>query len=392
MAKPGAAKPVRVAAIMVVAALASAQIVRNAAVADRNARAELAASLWPSHPAVLTDSALLAIAGAAARGQSVPPATRADLRRIAAAAPLSPDPFLIEGAIAQTEGRSGEAERLLLEARARDPRSRAARYLLAERFFRTGRVTDALIEMQALVSLQQDGAQPFVAALVAYARTPGAAPKLKAFLRRYPRVEAAVLSTLAVDAANTDLVLALANIDDPDPDWRGRLVASLVEAGQYGRAHELWVQLTGGRPGVGLFNPSFKELTPPPPFNWAFPENSEGVAEPDGKSGLEVLYYGRANTILARQLLLLRPGRYHMAMTIEVAGSEEGAIRWSIRCAAEKEPFAELTLRAGNNAVAFDVPSGCDAQWLELQGLAGDMPRTSELTIRNLQLTGGAAG
>jgi hypothetical protein len=383
---------VRIAAVMVAAALASLQIVRNAAVADRNARPDLAASLWPAHPEVLTDSVLLAIAGAAARGQPVPSTTRADLRRIATAAPLSPDPFLVEGAIAQTEGSSDEAERLLLEARARDPRSRAARYLLAERFFRTGRVTDALIEMQALVSLQQGGAQPLVASLVAHARTPGAVPQLKAFLRKYPRVEAAVLSTLAVDAANTDLVLALANVDDPDPDWRGRLISSLAEAGQYGRAHELWVHLTGGRPVVGLFNPSFKELTPPPPFNWAFPESREGVAEPDGRGGLEVLHYGRDNAILARQLLLLRPGPYRLAMTIDVAGSEEGTIRWSIRCAAEKEPFADLTLRAGNNALAFDVPSGCQAQWIELQGLAGDMPRTTDLTIRNLQLTRGPAG
>jgi hypothetical protein len=112
------------------------------------------------------------------------------------------------------------------------------------------------------------------------------------------------------------------------------------------------------------------------------------MAEPDGRGGLEVLYYGRANATLASQLLLLRPGQYRLAMTIEAAGREEGAIRWSVRCAAEKMPLADLPLRAGNNAVEFGVPPGCEAQWLELRGMAGDLPRTSELTIRGLQLTG----
>ena len=106
------------------AALFGFQIIRTAAVADREARPALAAALWPSHPAVLTDRALLAIASAAARGRSVPGSTRADVRRIAVKAPLSPDPFLIEGAIAETEGRGEAAERLLVAARDRDPRSR----------------------------------------------------------------------------------------------------------------------------------------------------------------------------------------------------------------------------------------------------------------------------
>ena len=389
MAARGASKMVRAAAVFVVAALACFQVVRTAAVADRDVWPGLAASLWPSHPGVLTDGALLAIATGAARGQPVAPATRADLRRISAKAPLSPDPFLIEGAIAQTEGRNDDAERLFLEARARDPRSRGARYLLAERFFRTGRVTDALIEMQALVSLQQNGGQPLVPALVAYARTPGAVPQLKAFLRKYPRVESAVLATLADDAANADLVLALATLPDPDPDWHGRLISSLTRSGEYARAHVIWARHGGGRPDTGLFNAAFEELPALPPFNWAFPDSGEGVAEPSGRGGLEILYYGRKKAVLANQLLLLRPGRYRLGMVVEDASGEDGAIRWILRCAKEKTQLADLPLRQGSNAVDFQVPASCEAQWLELRGYAGDLPRTSQLTVRGLQLTGG---
>ncbi len=389
MAATGAGNAVRVAVVALVAALLSFQVIRAAAVADRQARPALAQTLWPSHPTVMTDRALLAIALAAVRGESVPEATRAEVRRIPAKAPLSPDPFLIEGAIAETEGRGTAAERLLLAARDRDPRSRGARYLLAERFFRTGRITAALIEMQALVSLQSRGAEAFVPALVAFARTPGAVPQLKAFFRRYPLVESAVLSVLALDPANADLVLALANAGKPDPDWRPNLILALATDGQYARAHAAWARLSGIRARAGLFNPAFADIAAPPPFNWAFPESSEGVAEPDGKGGADVLYYGRAKAVLARQLLLLSAGRYRLAMSVSDAGAEEGAIRWVVRCAKADEALAQLPLRAGTVSGSFAVPAGCEAQWLELQGLPGDLPRTTELKVRDLRLTGG---
>lgn len=387
MRAKGAASRARVALVAVAAVLLSFQVVRSAAVADRVERPVIASALWASHPAVLSDQALLAIAVAARDGQSVPPSVRADVRRIAAKAPLSPEPFLIEGAIAETEGRGIAAERLLLAARDRDPRSRGARYLLAERYFKTGRITAALIEMQALVSLQSRGAEVFVPALVAFARTPGAVPQLKAFFRRYPQVESAALSVLSLEPANADLVLALANQRRPDPDWRPTLVSVLATDGQYARAHAAWTRLSGVRAVPGLFNPAFADTPAPPPFNWAFPDSSEGVAEPDGKGGLEILYYGRANAVLASQLLLLPAGRYRLAMRVADAGGEASAVRWVARCAKAGEVLAELPLRAGPVAGGFAVPAGCEAQWLELQGVAGDVPRTTELSISGFRLT-----
>lgn len=387
MTARGVGNSAKFAVVALVAMLLSFHVVRSAAVADRQARPALAQALWPSHPAVMTDRALLAIAHAAVRGQSVPDATRADVRRIAIKAPLSPDPFLIEGAVAETQGRAAVAERLLLAARDRDPRSRGARYLLAERFFRTGRITAALIEMQALVNLQSRGIEAFVPALVGFARTPGAVPQMKAFFARYPLVESAVLSVLALDAANADLVLALASARKSDLNWRGNLVSALVNDGQYARAHATWARLSGTRAIAGLFNPAFADIAAPSPFNWDFPASSEGVAEPDGKGGVDVLYYGRAEAILARQLLLLPGGHYRLAMSVPDTAGEAGAIRWVVRCARPAKMLARLPLRAGPISGGFAVPDGCDAQWLELQGVPNDLPRTTELKIRDLRLT-----
>jgi tetratricopeptide (TPR) repeat protein len=386
MAAWAVARPARIALVAVAAALLGFQVLRAAAVADREAHAGLAAALWPSHPAVLTDRALLVIATAAAHSRPVPEATRDDIRRIAARAPLSPDPYLIEGAIAETEGDGQAAEALLLAARSRDPRSRGARFLLADRFLRSGRITAALIEMQALVSLQSRGVEVFEPTLAAFARSPGAVPQLKAFFARYPRVEASVLSILAGDAANADLVLALANVRDPNPDWRGTLVSALASAGQYAKAYATWSRLSGIRPQRGLFNSGFAKIAALPPFNWALPETSDGVAEPDGKGGVEVLFYGRARAILASQLLLLQPGNYRLAMNVAEVDGEAGALHWTLRCANVNKDLADIPLRSGMAVGGFAVPAGCEAQWLELQGLASDSPQTTELGIHDLRL------
>jgi hypothetical protein len=386
MARPGAIKPAKLAAVALVGALLSFQIIRTAAVVDRQAHPALAARLWRSHPSVLTDKALLEIAKAASHGQKASLATRADVRKIAIRAPLSPDPYVIEGAIAETEGRGEAAERLLLTARDRDPRSRSARFLLADRFLRTGRIAAGLIEMQALVTLQSHGGGAFSPALAAYARTPGAVPQLRAFFAKYPHAEAGILSLLAGDAANADLVMALASDRrSPSPDWRGTLVSALAAAGQYAKAYSTWSELSGVRPARGLFNPGFATSAAPPPFNWQFPQSSEGVAEPDGKGGLDILYYGRAKAVLASQLLLLPAGRYRIAATI---GGTDGAdaMHWTVRCAQDQKPLADLPVRAGPNSATFNVPDGCEAQWLELTGQPRETPRTSEMNLKGLRL------
>ena len=367
-------------------------VLRSAAVDDRRDRPALAQALWPGHPAIRTDRALLAIGQAAARGHPAPPAVRREVPRIAASAPLNPEPFLIGGAIAQAEGRELAAERLLVAARDRDPRSRGARFLLAERYLRTGRIADGLIEMHSLVSLQSRGAEAFGPALVAYAATPGAVPQLRRFFRRYPHVEAGVLSVLAADAANADLVLALAsNVRDPTPDWRGTLVAALASAGQFAKAQSVWSRLAGVRAGTGLFNPAFADLPAPPPFDWSFPQSGEGVAEPDGRGRLGILYYGRARVVLASQLLRLPPGNYRLAMAVERARGSKGALRWVLRCVPGQTVLKEILVEPESSAGDFAVPAGCEAQWLELTGVPGDVPETSELAITALRLVPGSA-
>jgi hypothetical protein len=61
-------------------------------------------------------------------------------------------------------------------------------------------------------------------------------------------------------------------------------------------------------------------------------------------------------------------------------------MHWTVRCAQDQKPLADLPVRAGPNSATFNVPDGCEAQWLELSGQPGETPRTSEMNLKGLRL------
>jgi hypothetical protein len=387
--------PLIARAILVVVAggLLAAQVVRTAAVTDEASRATLALRLWPSHPAVLVDRTMGEIGTRAARGQSLTPAILNQVDQIASKAPLAPEPFLVKGALAQVEQRQEYAERLFAAARARDPRSVAARYFLADRYLRSGRTPQALAEIAALSQLFPQGMVGFGPALATFAKTPGAVPQLRGLFRSSPRLEPVVLSALANDARNARLILALwgkrnTGADPATAEWQSKLVSTLVEQGQFASAYAIWRLVTGvnDRPEM-LFNPGFAKSTVPPPFNWSY-ATVGGVVEPTRGNRLQVIYFGRNETALAEQLLLLAPDRYRLAMDISDPPGEGGEIAWSLTCVPGKDAIFRLPIeRKGPLAVSFSVPPGCGAQRLQLTGTPGDFPQSQDFSIGRVSLT-----
>lgn len=389
--------PVRVVGVVGLALLIAFQLFRSAAVSQPFAkRPAWAAMLWPDHPRILLDRSMAAIGTAAARGEVAPTGATEAITSVARRAPLEATPFLVTGAIAQTEGREQAAARLFLQARLLDPRAPAARYFLADHYLRTGQVTKGLAEMAVLSRLTPRSREAFIPALAAYARTPGSLDHLAGFLRSSPEFKPLVLETLAQDPANADLVLRLAG---PGPfskseatlAWQQVLLAKVVEERDYARAHAIWRRLTGDDTRSGtLFNPAFRELAAPPPFNWTFHEGAGGLAEPAPGGRLQVLYYGRTEVGLASQMLLLGPGQYTLRMTAS-GDPGTGGLHWSVRCLPADRPILELPVKPGATRGSFVVPSsGCPAQWLELRGRASDSPRPAELTIGEMNLAQGA--
>ena len=385
------------------ALFASAQVIRSAWVAalvDANPAA--AAKAWPGNPQVKLATAMADIAQSAASGSPVPQSALARAQAAARTDPLATEPFLIKGALAKSRGQEATAERLFTEARARDPRSAAARYFLAERYLRSGRPMEGLNESSVLARLVPGGSQLIIPALAEYARTDGAVPYLRRMFQANPELERGVLNELSTKAENAALVMSLApppqTVDGPAPEYQARLLGTLVDRGRFALAYALWNTFTGTRPSPspGVFNGQFRKLSAPAPFNWTFASSGAGVAEPAERGRLSVSFYGRENVDLASQLVMLRAGSYAIRM-LATGELNEGAagLDWSLTCLPGNQVISTLPVvvaaasaSAGKKLAAqFKVPDqGCDAQWLKLKGTAQEFEQTYQLMITDFAI------
>jgi len=231
------------------------------------------------------------------------------------------------------------------------------------------------------------GLAPFVAT---YAKDRRNWPQLRAVFRSNPQLAAATLELLASDPANSDIILQLAPTSSgTQPVWANRLVQTLVAAGDFERAQSVWSAITGSRRPAGalVYDLGFSEPKAPPPFNWTLTSSSLGLAERQPGGRLHVLYYGQDNGTLARQLLVLKPGRYRLRMrTVGDTGSPP-VLSWTVTCADTSAVLLNAPLAPRINA-SFVVPSDCGGQQLELRGTAPELPHTFDITVSELSLFG----
>lgn len=362
--------------------------IRTAVVgAYSNEKPSVAASFWGGHPDVLTATSMAEVGEAAARTELPSANTLERLKTLAKRSPLAPEPFLVRGATAMSAGDYGRAEQLFLAARQRDPRSVAARYLLADLFLRQNRGAEAIQELAVLIRLMPSFIAPLTPALAQYARTPGAVSHLRQAIRENPQLETLILTELASDPGNTELVLSLApdqRTTDEAPPWRHKLVSTLIEAGEYDRAYVVWRRFGSGDESDEGF--AFRRAPVPSPFSWTFAQQNAGTAEPiNGR--LDVVFSGTKSLILASKVARLEPGIYEMRM--QVAGDTPESVRWSVTCLPGNRQVVEAPLssaRSGNLSSRFHIPPDCPAQKLELKGVAETFPATAKFSISGFEV------
>lgn len=296
----------------------------------------------------------------------------------------------MRGVALQVRGDLETAKRSFLEAQWRDPRSLPAAYFLATYYYRTGHALEGLEQTALLARLSPSGsvAVPFVAV---YARDSSNWPQMRHLFRAQRDLESPVLKSLAGDSKNADAILALADPEfrKPDSEWVPLLLSSLVASGDYSRAWTIWSSIGRAHGGSDLlFDPSFSDPRPPPPFNWSFVSSTVGLAERQPGKGLHVIFYGGEDGVLASELVLLPAGSYRLQMKLPGEPVHAEALRWSIRCNKSAEPVSTIAIdETVRNGWTFQVPANCPAQWIELSGRSGDVAQQSEATIAGLNLS-----
>ncbi len=338
-----------------------------------------------------------------ATGGRVRPKVREAAMNALRRAPLADEPFFLAGITALIDHDEASADRLLTEARRRNPRSRYVRLLLLDRYLRSGKVVDATAEMNAIGNLIPNSTQILTAELARLVQTPATGPALIRALKRNPEPRDPLLEYLAGSGASPDLILRIAReVPAPPqaqpgaPAWQAKLISSLVDRGQVDRAYQLWRTFSNPRAPArkeGLFDPNFRGLPGLPPFNWYYPDTSAGAAERSA-SGLQIDYYGRDDAELAGQLLMLAPGRYRLSFVAEGgADGESSRLSWKVECLQSKASLGEFILRkltyAPRRLVGeFTVPAqACSGQRLRLLGTSGEFAKAQNATIRDFGLT-----
>ena len=348
-----------------------------------------AAAAWAGHPSVILKSGLAEIGSEASQGK---PIARPLVDRLVASttkAPLAPEPFLVFAVDATTKGRSDLAGRAFLAARQRDPRSVASRYFLAQHFLRTGQTREGLNEISALTRLVPGSLAGIGPYLAAYARQPEAREEVRAMLRRNPELEPVVLNALAADARDAPVAMAIWNgqVSDRIKPWQSRMLESQIAAGQYREAHSAWLRFTGRVSGDGDPNQPDFAATELGPFGWSLASGSSGVSEAETGSRLHVLYYGRDDAGLAGKMMMLEPGKYRLSMRVSAASMSTGSLAWTLYCLPSGREIAHAALRPGALKLPFEVArDDCEAQRIELRGIAPELPEQVEVTIADFRI------
>lgn len=336
-------------------------------------------------------NAMLAAGTAARTGTGLDVAVRG-FRQLATVDPLNPAPYLFAGALAERSGQRQRARALFQSAALRDPRSEAAHYFLAGLALSNDDIDEGLNQL-AILSQLNPRSVDFSKTFAAYARLRADSGAIRRALERNRANRDELLYALAADPQNADLIVSLVASASTGPisrehDWRARLVQTLAAAGDYDAARLRWIQLGGERFPDGLSSPGFGAGGAPAPFNWTYSGGGAGVAEPSGDGSLSVLYYGRSDAVLVEQTIRLLPGRYRLSMPTSGEGQPD-VLAWRLSCVANASPIASIPLTQGHTAGAFDVPTGCVAQKLDLVASPGATGDNSRWTIGRLTLTTG---
>ncbi|MCZ8371085.1 MAG: hypothetical protein O9293_14195 [Porphyrobacter sp.] len=338
------------------------------------------------HPAYITSS----LTRAALEGRApVDATTRAELLAALRQAPLEDEPFTLAAYEQFAERRVAAAQDLLEIARKRNPRSRQTRLLAVDVNLAANSIAAAVSELETLRRLMPAQSAVFDETLVLLADYPDTRMTALRAVKEQPTKEMILVGLARNGAGSPALVeamqaMALEGRLTADSGTASAVTQPLVTAGNYAAAFEVWSRLTGSKANAsGVRDPRFKQDLPPP-FGWALTSGGDGSVASDAR-GLAGQIYGRRNANLARQLLVLPSGSYRLEL--EVTEPTE-LLEVALRCLPDQELARQRLGGAGTLGVAFTVPDGCKAQWLELNARASDPPRSASFRIRSIALTG----
>ena len=327
---------------------------------------------------------------------------------VATRQPLAALPYYIAAATRPADAVMS-ARALNAMALQRDPRLRPAwawRVTDRAKANDVGAATRALIRLAVLTT----DSTPIWTAIAQISADPAARKEIKAEIARGAPWRDLYLTTLSASAVDRTIVFEMlesvgkrapvTNVAPPPgtPDDRRAFIAQMVTQRAYERAYLAWVQWlpAASQNAVGyIFDGGFTGAAALPPFTWEFVDGAGGTTAVVPATGLTVDYSGSDGSVLAKQMILLPPGRYRLVTQakFEPVSNENGtaALSWTLACVGGNPTLNALAvpLDGVSKRVAgapFQVAAGCDAQTLSLKVNSADFAKHLSGAIRSVAI------
>lgn len=303
--------------------------------------------------------------------------------------PVNPAAAYALALAAQAEGDDGGAERLLVYSQSLSRRYLPTQLALIDQSFRTGDIRAVLRHYDLALRTNKSANETLLPKLMEAIlnRQDVAAAAVETIGVRPPwwrTFYGALLAMKPVPAVLAPMATRL-QLDPSETEERELLIrslASLVDTQRYRPALALY---RAARPGDGEVSPIRAPVTGSmaslPPFDWdlvddaGFGAIAEDRPESKGGSALSLLLDSGRAGIVARQLLMLEPGRYSLSVVVgDVSGASLGRSSLVAHCAGGPgKLLGSLVLPVADSkgeraSFSFAVPnSGCEAQWLAIE-------------------------
>ena len=295
------------------------------------------------------------------------------------------------GLIAVLDRDEAKAEDLFAASERLSRRDLSAQLWLIENAVGHGDIAGALIHYDRALRASDRAAPLLIPILADATAEPLVAAELARLLATRPPWWSTFFERLVATSKSPASLAAITNVlklDTNDVGERQLLVSAMVrlmQTGAYDQAHALYLRAKGAEAGgKRVRNGEFDETGLLPPFDWSFANESglAGAVEPrpgeESNVALHLLVDGSGSGEIARQLLMLDPGRYRLFVVAgNVAGPVTSRPAFEVVCASSPPRAIEPVLAtmvlpeapsAGRRATAsFTVPADCPAQLLHLR-------------------------
>lgn len=333
------------------------------------------------------------------------PADLALAREAARRDPLTGDPYFLHGAARRLAGDPRGAARLVDLSLRRDPR------FIPAWFWRIGfaaehrRVADATDAAVRVIEISRDAREQTIPLVVRLTLSPESWPRIRRALTTPTGATWRESYFNQLVAAGVEPSIVFSAIDvvressgkPPGVREQEALLSSMVQKGDFERAYTAWL---GWLPPESLakvaylYDGRFSGAPGAKPFNWLLSGSGDGATSIDKQHGLRIDYTANQPVQLARQVILMTPGRYRMTVVSlldqPMSQDAEVPLLWQVICLPRREAIATLrlpdTTSAKGAAMIFDVPQGCAAQQLSLEGLGMEFPIRVGGYVRSVEI------